>query len=84
MMLMATCLLNRIKNILSLNPFKKGLKLELEEICMLSLHLIHPSMEVEETFLLETKEKLLKKMSVARPTVFRGIDFLNPISTGEL
>lgn len=55
-----------IKSILSHNLFRKVLKLELAETCMPFLRLIHMLMEVEETFLLEIKEKLLKRINVEK------------------
>ena len=73
-----------MKNTHSLNPSKEALKLELEEICMLSLLLILMSMEVEAIFLLEIKEKLLKKTSVEKHTGFKDIDSLNLKLTEEL
>jgi hypothetical protein len=63
---MATCSEKPTKNTLSLNPSKKDQKLALEEICMPFLHLILMSMEVVETFLLETKESSLKKTKLAK------------------
>ena len=55
-----------IKSILSHNLFRKVLKLELAETCMPFLRLIHMLMEVEETFLLEIKEKWLKRINVEK------------------
>ena len=71
---MAICLEKLIKNIPSHNPSKRDQRLELEEICMLSLLLILMSMAVVATFLLGTKESLFRKISVERLTDLKDID----------
>ena len=81
---MEICLEKLMKNTPSLNLFRKALKLEQEEICMQSLQLILMSMEVGETFLLETKEKLLNRTCVEEPIDSKDIDSLSPTSIEEL
>ena len=73
----------QIKSIHSHNPFRKVRKLELEEICMPYLQLIHMLMEVEETFLLEIKEKWSKRTNVEKLIDLEDNVSLNQRSTKE-
>ena len=81
---MEICSEKPMKNTLSLNLSKKDPKQEQEETCTPSLLQILMSMEVEETSLLETKAKLLKKTNAERLTDSKDIDSSNQRSIKEL